>query len=528
MSEFIKILLSLSVSGTLLLLLILGLKQFYKNRFSRSWQYYIWIIVVFRFLLPFTPDTTIVGSLFEKFNTTSIANEKSINPNMPVTVNTGSNEKEQERENVDINANTGIHNWRNAYTGIFLVWAVLVLVLFVCKITLYQGFAQYIKAGNTEISDIKTLNLLSDCEEKLNIKARVEIYRNVLITSPMLIGFFHPRIVLPVRELEDDELSYIFVHELIHYKQKDMFYKWLIQIVVCIHWFNPFIYLLEKEVNKSCELSCDEKVISILGDKARREYGDILISFLKSNNLYKSSLASVTLTESAEQVKERLVAIMNFKKETKLITIISLVTAFLLSAGGFAMGAYAAQPTPQENRAGLTGDIEVQENNSGIKETMSIIHESADILFYENGSPYIHDILTNHTDKRITETEYCMLAYNENGSPLKLHWNFLDSSTESSYENLVRTKTSILSNQTEDYNGGWSLYDGELTENMPRVESGETDNVTYALFCLKQVVFEDGTIWNNPNYDSWFEDYMGKEIDINELQNYYPHHYELE
>ena len=63
MSEFIKILLSLSVSGALLLLLILGLKPLYKNRFSKRWQYYIWIVVALRFLLPFTPDTTIVGSL---------------------------------------------------------------------------------------------------------------------------------------------------------------------------------------------------------------------------------------------------------------------------------------------------------------------------------------------------------------------------------------------------------------------------------------------------------------------------------
>ncbi len=88
----------------------------------------------------------------------------------------------------------------------------------------------------------------------------------------MLIGFFRPRIILPTHELEDKELFYIFVHELIHYKQRDMFYKWLIQIVMCAHWFNPFIYLLEKEVNKSCELSCDEKVISVLDDTARHEY----------------------------------------------------------------------------------------------------------------------------------------------------------------------------------------------------------------------------------------------------------------
>ena len=55
---------------------------------------------------------------------------------------------------------------------------------------------------------------------------------------------------------------------------------------------------------------------------------------------------------------------------------------------------------------------------------LSIIHESADILYYDNGYPYIHDILTNNTDNTITETEYWMLAYDMNGMPLKLYWNF--------------------------------------------------------------------------------------------------------
>ena len=208
--------------------------------------------------------------------------------------------------------------------------------------------------------------------------------------------------------------------------------------------------------------------------------------------------------------KRKVGAIMNFKKKTKLIAMIIFLALFLLSAQRFAIGAYAAQPISDENR------------------TASIVHESADILYYEDGSPYIHDILTNNTDKHIIETEYCMLAYNEKGLPLKLHWNFLDSSAESSYENLVRTKTSILPGQTEDYHGGWSLYDGELTEYLPKDENGEVSQVAYSLLCLKQVVFEDGTVWNNPSYENWFKVYVGKEIEVDELQNYYPYTYELE
>ena len=341
MNEFMKILLSLSVSGALLLLLILGLKPLYKNKFSKRWQYYIWIVVALRFLLPFTPDTTIIGSLFEKFDTTAITNEIPTTPNVPVPADTGNSKAEPIQTNREITT-AAMREPFNKYVCLFFIWSALALVLFVRKITVYQGFIQYIKAGSKEVSDIKILNLLSDCEEKLNIKTRVEISCNPLIASPMLIGFLRPRIILPAHEWEDKELSYIFVHELIHYRQRDMFYKWLIQIVVCAHWFNPFVYLLEKEVNKSCELSCDEKVISVLDDTARREYGDTLISFLKSNNLYKSSLASVTLTEGAEQLKERLGAIMKFREKSKVIMAITTIFTVAACVCFFVTGAYAA------------------------------------------------------------------------------------------------------------------------------------------------------------------------------------------
>ena len=193
MNEFIKILLSLSVSGALLLLLILGLKPLYKNKFSKRWQYYIWIVVALRFLLPFTPDTTIIGSLFEKFDTAAITNEIPTTPNVPVPADTGNSKAEPIQTNREITT-AAMREPVDKYVCLFFIWSALALVLFVRKVTVYQGFIQYIKAGNKEVSD-------------------------------------------------------------------DMFYKWLIQIVVCVHWFNPFVYLLEKEVNKSCELSCDEKAL---------------------------------------------------------------------------------------------------------------------------------------------------------------------------------------------------------------------------------------------------------------------------
>ncbi len=344
MNELIKVILSLSVSGTLLFFLILGLKQLYKNKFSRRWQYYIWIIVVLRFLLPFAPDTINIGSLFGRVPTTVLSNEnfenseKPVNPSVPTIINTNGNEPKQLQIPANKNTidNNGAQKTVPLYFYLFFVWLALALILFIRKITIYQGFIQYIRAGNKEVSDIKTLNLLSECAEKLNIKARVELCRNTMISSPIMIGFLRPNIILPDVKLEDKALSFIFMHELHHYKQRDMFYKWLIQFVICIHWFNPFVYLLEKEVNKASELSCDEAVIALLDDNAKHAYGDTLISFLWSNQTSKGTLASVTLTEGAEQLKERLGAIMYFRRKTKAIGILSgILTGCIILGAAF-------------------------------------------------------------------------------------------------------------------------------------------------------------------------------------------------
>ncbi|MDE7311616.1 MAG: hypothetical protein K2N87_08395, partial [Eubacterium sp.] len=139
---------------------------------------------------------------------------------------------------------------------------------------------------------------------------------------------------------------------------------------------NPFVYLLEKEVNKSCELSCDEKVISILDDNARREYGDTLISFLQSNNPYKSSLASVTMTEGAEQLKERLGAIMKFKKQSNGMIAITAIFSVFVCVCFFVTGAYAASSAANDNLA-LKDNEKMNEVSIKAKSDRSITESEA-------------------------------------------------------------------------------------------------------------------------------------------------------
>ncbi len=487
MNEFMKILLSLSVSGALLLLLILGGKPLYKNRFSKRWQYYIWIVVALRFLLPwndlfpFTPDTTIVGSLFEKFDTAAVMNAPLTSPNVPVPVNPGNSKAEPIQTNREITA-AALREPFNIYFCLFFIWSALALVLFVRKITVYQKYVQYIKAGNKEVSDIKILNLLSDCEKKLNIKSGVELCQNALINSPIMIGFFRPSIILPAKELGSKELFYIFAHELIHYKRRDMFYKWLIEIAACVHWFNPFVYLLGKEVNRTCELSCDEAVVLILGDKTKREYGDMLISFVRADNQYKSSLASVTLTEGAEQLKERLGAIMELKKKSKSIKVITAIFTFSLCICFAAAGAYAAPSQPEEKKM-----QEQEQSEQRIEESEISVSEDENYksIYTQNGyfyNSYIIEMGWNvYGDEYSDQTELIL----KDGSVMKVY--FSDTSKDYIADKVaIATITELLS-YLKDIN------------TYPTIEMPVITKIVYTgdkeMSALREEFYQDGDVY---------------------------------
>ncbi len=66
MNELLKIILSLSLSGSILILALLLLRPLCRNRMSWRWQYYIWLLVIARLLLPLTPDTSVTGNLFRQ------------------------------------------------------------------------------------------------------------------------------------------------------------------------------------------------------------------------------------------------------------------------------------------------------------------------------------------------------------------------------------------------------------------------------------------------------------------------------
>ena len=230
---------------------------------------------------------------------------------------------------------------------IWLLWLLVAFGLFIRKATVYQGFLRYIHAGMVPVSDIKMLDQLSLAAVQAGIKKPVELCVNPLVSSPLLIGKLHPCIVLPSIHVSEKDFRYIILHELTHYKRMDLFYKWLVQITVCLHWFNPLVHLVSREITRACEFSCDEAVLAKIGCGSAQDYGKTLLDAMAAVGKYKEHPGAATLSENKQLLKERLGAIMNFKKKSAAMRFLTGILTLCVMFGTAFIGIYPAEASVQ-------------------------------------------------------------------------------------------------------------------------------------------------------------------------------------
>ena len=623
MNEIFLIFLSLSLSGSLIALLLYLLKPVIKNRLSKTWQYYIFLIVIVRLLLPFGPESSLMGLIFNQ--TEGYVATENNTDSMDHTLLTVPDDapRIQPNENVVAPPSTAKNIGQMVMNWLWLAWLIPTIVLLIRKIVGYVRFTQSVKSGCQGHLKPHTLHVYQKTCEAMGIRRCPGLRKNEHIASPMLIGGVRPVIVLPDTDLNDTEIQYIFQHELTHYRRLDIVYKWLVQIAVCVHWYNPIVYWVSREINRNCELSCDETVIKRLDDKSKYAYGDLLLETIKRNKTIPRQVVTITLSEDTKLMKERLGAIMKYRKKTRTVVLLSVLLGVFLLCGATYAGAYAVTkphlPTSDhtsivspividtktlasgskislgsqqlladtscrialawngngddtlsilctssngatksytiENGKTFTFKIEddgeytiaVKNNNAnGIKNikgsisfqqdspvqqspdtaipaqtnatnVQTVIYENVEMRRYEgeDGHPYIHNVKSNHTNKAIAEYKRGMLAFDENGQPLQIDWWSLDTSLEPEYFCLYHDETVDLSvGETDDVFGGWSL-------NLMGIDQA-VDKIAYVLYCDKEITFEDGTVWKNPNFEEWLKTYEGKTMDVQVLENYYP------
>lgn len=190
----------------------------------------------------------------------------------------------------------------------------------------------------------------------------VALAQSPIVNTPMLLGLRHPVIVLPfLSEHRNENLGNILAHELVHAKRRDLLYKWSAAAITSLHWFNPLMILVRREIARCCELSCDEAVVRSMTACERRSYGETLLALAGAPSRGTGTLSAEMCREKA-QLKERLVAIAKYRKKSMASAAASLV--FVLAAGGCAMISGAEAGKPREISAGMEQAEDTQDTDS--------------------------------------------------------------------------------------------------------------------------------------------------------------------
>ena len=356
-------LLQMSFLGTVIILLIVVLRAVLINRLPKKTFLILWWIALIRLLVPFsiksvTSIYSLLQSIYSDINPVRTAQTTTFLPihgNMPEIANGLSEAMVQRTESISI---------------LSVIWLAGLLLCFgffaVSYIKCYREFRFSLPVEN---------DILEAWKEKHPLKRSLSIRQTETIAAPLSYGVIRPVILMPKNTEWKNiyQLRYVLEHEYVHIRRLDMLTKLIMIAAVCIHWFNPLVWVMYILFNRDSELSCDETVVRRFGMDIKSVYATALISMEEK----KSGLTPLCNSFSKNAIEERIRAIMKIKKTSKFAVIISAVLVICVT-GGFATSASSLEKkteTAQEN-----GETTVALNEVNIREDESL--SSSDVEWW--------------------------------------------------------------------------------------------------------------------------------------------------
>ncbi len=195
-------------------------------------------------------------------------------------------------------------------------------------------------------------------KEKMPLRRQIRIRQFDRIGTPLTYGVRRPTILLPNQTLEEQPktLTYILTHEYVHIRRFDCVSKLLLSAALCLHWFNPLVWVMYVLANRDLELSCDEMVLRLLGIENRSAYAMALLEMEEK----RSGFGALYSAFGKNAIEERIGAIMKMKKRSLLSVVMAVVLVFTLTA------CLATSPVEEETSAQTASEIAWQYNRENL------------------------------------------------------------------------------------------------------------------------------------------------------------------
>ena len=296
---FLRIL-DMTRTGSVVILAVL-LARLLLKRAPKVYSYALWAIVLFRLICPVTLEAPV--SLLPEAEPVSQSYELSQEPISAAGAGVAAYRLVGDAINGGLGVQHVATTQRDALGNIRYIttdwWNVMLL------------FGQYLWLAG--LLGMLLYGMISYWKLQRRLRTAILLRQNIYLAegigSPFVIGFFRPRIYLP-EGLGEKEQTYILLHEQAHIRRGDPLLKVLAWFSLCLHWFNPLVWLAFTLACRDMEMSCDEAVLKKLGGEIRAEYAASLLSLATGRRI----IAGAPLAFGEGDPKGRIKNLAKWKK----------------------------------------------------------------------------------------------------------------------------------------------------------------------------------------------------------------------
>lgn len=302
MAAIFSQILNMSMTGSVVILLVI-LARLILKRSPKIFSYALWSVVLFRLLCPvaFTAPVSVLDVVEPEQKETS--NNTSIVTYIPATVNTQADfiMVQPEEQQVQVESDTELEEQlrMTPMHAIALVWAAGMAGMMLYSVVQYLGLRRKLVGS---------------------VQLKGNIYLADHIDTAFVVGLLQPRIYLP-SSVPNKERYFILTHEQHHIRRFDHAIKLLAYLALCIHWFNPLVWLSFVLAGMDMEMSCDEAVIKKLGPEIRADYSASLLRLAT----HRKILSGMPLAFGEGDTKGRVVNMAKWRKPTKWVVAICVI-----------------------------------------------------------------------------------------------------------------------------------------------------------------------------------------------------------
>ncbi|WP_236345901.1 M56 family metallopeptidase [Paenibacillus plantiphilus] len=381
--------LTLSIMSIVVVAFIVLAKLLLRERLSPRWGYLLWMLLLVRLLIPWSPESewsvfnlippqeTALSAATDGIGAApdfaagwhwqEDANTEAIARSSASGASDASDASDASATAAASNAPASTHPYRSAgegdfafswWNGLALLWMAGFLAAVAYRLLIQRKFTLLLKKEATLCRDESRMQLLQHCRVKLGIDHDVHMLETDLVASPSLYGLRKQTLLLPRalnNGLDPVDWKYIFLHELSHIKRKDLAVNRVLDFLLLLHWFNPVLWFAERSIREDQELACDSLALTRIAPEEKRAYATTLIKMLQfwrghSSTLSPGNMIGMFGNKHYKGYLRRRISMITLRKNPYQWSVVGVLTVVLVAFLALT-GAKAAAPLTTDEQA---------------------------------------------------------------------------------------------------------------------------------------------------------------------------------